>query len=303
MTNAPEALDMEDYPLVSLVIPVWNSPDLIAKCLAAIGEQTYPCDRFEVLVIDNGSTDTTADVIRSFPIAKLISEPAAGSYCARNRGLGEARGEYVAFTDADCVPDPTWLSEAVKAAHRHPTAGVLAGRVELFRAGPGGSEACEKYESLFSGFNQARNVAKGFCITANWMSRRELLERFGGFNATLKSSADSEFARRIGAAGHPIVYVPDMVVKHPARGRLGEQATKCRRVIGGRWQKKLGSRRFLQWIGVLSRESARTMKALLTTSQLSVADRLKVGGVVMALWMVSLIEVIRLRCGGDPRRA
>ena len=126
---------MTELPLVSVVIPVWNSPDLIGKCLTALAQQTYPRDRFEVLVVDNGSTDATANVARSYPFVAVLSEPVAGSYRARNRGLRSARGEYVAFTDADCIPDPDWLTAAVRAARLYPQAGVLAGHGGPLAAG------------------------------------------------------------------------------------------------------------------------------------------------------------------------
>jgi len=94
---------MDEQPFISVVIPVWNSSDMMGKCPAAIGAQTYPRDRCKVG--DNGSTDETAEATRSFPFVTLLSEPVASSCRARNRGLASARGEYVAFTDADCIPD------------------------------------------------------------------------------------------------------------------------------------------------------------------------------------------------------
>src|SRR5262245_37657845 len=123
----------QGLPFVSVIVPVWNSPELIAICLSALTAQTYPRDRFEVLVVDNASTDSTAEVARSFPIATVLLERTPGSYHARNRALKEARGEYVAFTDADCIPAPDWLEKAIESALRHPNAGVFAGRIELFR--------------------------------------------------------------------------------------------------------------------------------------------------------------------------
>ena len=65
-------------PLVSVIVPVWNSPDFIARCLRALEAQSYPRDRFEVLVVDNGSTDSTAEAIRRFPFATLLVELLGG---------------------------------------------------------------------------------------------------------------------------------------------------------------------------------------------------------------------------------
>ena len=226
---------MNELPFISVVIPVWNGAEAIAVCLRAIGEQTYPRELYEVFVVDNGSLDNTREVVRSFPFATLLLEPEAGSYRARNRGLAAAQGEVVAFTDADCIPDRDWLTAAARAARQYPSAGVLAGHIQLVRAGRDGSDACERYERLFS-FNQARTVARyGVCTTANWLSPRALLTDLGGFDGALKSGGDSKLARQIRGAGHPIVYVPTMLVQHPIRGTLRELAQKQRRVVGGRW--------------------------------------------------------------------
>ena len=74
---------MTDQPFISVIIPVWNSPDLLAKCLAALAVQSYPRERYEVLVVDNGSTDSTAAVARNYPFVTLLSEPVPGAYLYR----------------------------------------------------------------------------------------------------------------------------------------------------------------------------------------------------------------------------
>jgi glycosyltransferase involved in cell wall biosynthesis len=293
---------VDDLPFISVVIPVWNSPELIAKCLAAIGSQTYPRDRFEVLVVDNGSTDETAEVVRSFPAVTLLSEPVASSYRARNRGLRSARGECVAFTDADCIPDREWLAAAARAARRYPLAGVFAGQVDLFRASSSGSVACEKYEYAFE-FDQARNVRYGVCVTANWMSRRATLLEFGGFDESVKSGGDWHLCGRIQAAGHPVVYVPEMCVAHPIRGSLAQLAAKRRRTIGGRWQSTRKRWRFLWCSAVVVKRSLKRIVVTAADTRFSLLDRVRIIGVVMALWAVGIAELVRLACGGEAKRA
>ncbi|MCI0428977.1 MAG: glycosyltransferase [Rhodospirillales bacterium] len=292
---------MDEQPFISVVIPVWNSPDLIAKCLAAMAAQTYPRDRFEVLVVDNGSTDETAEVARSVPFVTLLSEPIASSYRARNRGLRSARGEYVAFTDADCVPGPQWLAAAGRAARQHPHAAVLAGHIELFRADTTGSAACEKYEYAFA-FDQGKNASHGVCVTANWLSPRRVLLDFGGFDEHLNSGGDWSLCRRIRAAGQPIVYVPDMLVRHPVRGNLAKLAAKRRRTIGGYWRSTGKRWRFLWCSAVLIRRTITRTIGTASDRRFTFADRLRVIGVVMALSTVGMVELIRLACGGETRR-
>ena len=293
---------MTELPFVTIIIPVWNSPDLIAKCLDAIRRQTYPADRFETLVIDNGSTDGTAAVVGRYAFATLLSEPKPGSYNARNNGLRHARGDYFAFTDADCVPEPGWLAAAVAAARANPTAGICAGRITLFRTGGAGSEACEKYERLFA-FDQRRNVAAGACFTANWLSPRRMFEELGDFDGRLKSGGDTDMSRRIHKAGYPLIYVPEMVVGHPVRAQYDELAQKRRRIVGGRWVAQKRSFALLQWTLILLREGAQKMKVVFWNSGLPLRDKLQIASVVVALTGTMIAELFRIALGGEPSRA
>lgn len=293
---------VDEQPFISVIIPVWNSPELLAKCLTALAAQSYPRDRFEVVVVDNGSTDSTADVARRYPFAAVLSEPVPGSYRARNRGLKSARGEYVAFTDADCIPDPEWLAAAAQAARRYPSAGVLAGQVDLFRADSSGSAACEKYEYAFE-FDQAKNVRHGVCVTANWMSRRATLLQFDGFDESVKSGGDWHLCGRIRAAGHPIVYVPEMRIAHPIRGSLAQLVAKRRRTIGGRWQSTRKRWRFLWCSAVVVKRSLKRIIGTAADRRFSLIDRVRIIGVVMALSAVGIAELVRLACGGEAKRA
>ena len=100
---------------------------------------------------------------------------------------------------------------------------------------PKGDPFSARYEEL-TAFDQRRNVEEyGCCITANWLCRRDLMRSIGGFNQELLSGGDVECSRRIVAAGHKLVYVPEMIVGHPTRGNLLELICKRRRVVGGRW--------------------------------------------------------------------
>jgi glycosyltransferase involved in cell wall biosynthesis len=293
---------MDEQPFITVVIPVWNGLDDVAKCLAAISAQTYPRDRYEVLVVDNGSTDETTAVVQSFSFVTLHSEPIASSYRARNLGLKSARGDYVAFTDADCIPSPQWLAEAARAAHRHPQAAVLAGRIEMFRTDSRENGAYEKYESAFD-FDQATHASGGLCMTANWVSPRKTLLDFGGFRQDLKSGGDWELCRRIRETGQPVVYVPEMLVKHPARGSLARLIAKRQRTMGGKWQFNRGRWRFLSCCAALIRQSVRRMARAATDMRFSLVDRLTIMGVVVTLLAVGICELARLACGAEPRRA
>ena len=96
---------------VTVVIPVLNQERTLEACLRSLLRQTYPKDRFEVVIVDNNSSDRTREIIRAFPF-RYAHEPQRSSYAARNRGVSLARGRVVAFMDSDCEADPRWLEEA-----------------------------------------------------------------------------------------------------------------------------------------------------------------------------------------------
>src|SRR5918998_5105397 len=100
-------------PFVSVIVPVYNDQEDLVLCLEALENQTYPKDRYEVVVVDNGSKESIEPVVSRFTCASAAREDRPGTYAARKNGLRLARGEIIAFTDADCIPTPQWLEKGV----------------------------------------------------------------------------------------------------------------------------------------------------------------------------------------------
>ncbi len=100
-------------PFVSVVIPVFDDPDRLRTCLQALEHQTYPKPRYEVIVVDNGSARSVPPLVGQFGQARATYEMVPGANAARNRGISLARGEILAFTDADCVPARDWGSPSI----------------------------------------------------------------------------------------------------------------------------------------------------------------------------------------------
>jgi len=285
----------------SVIVPVWNSPALIEKCLNALERQTFPRERFEIIVVDNGSTDETADVVRRYPDVTLLSETKPGSYNARNTGLEIASGEYVAFTDADCVPDPGWLAAADAAIEAHPGAAVYGGRMVLF-ASDADSPVCRAYEEIFS-FDQEKYIAAGHCVTANWVSPLSLIRELGGFDARLKSGGDFALSTRISKRGLRMIYVPGMEVGHPYRGSPSEIIGKRRRTIGGVWTMRdslLGRVKLVVWV---FRSMIGNLGRVWSSAGRSADLKLAVSMLVMRGSAAQLAEIGRIMMGGEPRRS
>lgn len=292
---------MTNDPKISVIIPVWNSARRIVMTLKALAEQTASRDLFEVIVVDNGSTDDTADAVRKFDFVTLLSEPIPSSYRSRNQGLAAARGEYVLFTDGDCIPASNWVEQAFEIVKKLPDIGLYAGEIVLFRE-EGARPAAARYEEL-TAFNQRYNVQRGYCVTANWLCRRADLIAIGGFNSDLLSGGDSECSRRMVAAGHKIIYVPEMIVSHPTRASLGQLIRKRRRVMGGRWQKdnmsETGVTRVL-WLMVFE---AKGQARWMIRTKIGLWTKLGVLGITAALMLTSQVEVLRLSTGRPPYRS
>lgn len=215
-------------PFVSVIVPVRNDPR-IRRCLRALLGQTYPADRTELIVVDNRSSDETPAVVRQHPVTLLVENRTLSPYAARNRGIESARGEILAFTDADCVPDKHWLARAVAALERE-GADLVGGRVRFRYSEP--PHAAEIFDSLHNLDNDRSIAERGVAKTGNLCARRRVFEAIGPFPAARRSGGDVEWTGRASGAGFALIYAADALVAKPAR-RLGPLLKKLYRVGRG----------------------------------------------------------------------
>jgi GT2 family glycosyltransferase len=221
-------------PEISVVIPHLNQPAALAACLAALGRQTVAAERFEVVVVDNGSMPLPTHVVSSLPEVHLAYEPEPGPGPARNRGVGLARGEILAFLDADCVPDPGWLAALLAAFAALPDTAVLGGAVRVFAGMPGRPNPAEAFDLVY-GFRQQLTIARhDFAATANLAVRRAAFAAVGGF-AGLAVSEDMDWGRRARLVGFPTRFVAEAAVAHPARGSMDDLRRQWDRHVGHYW--------------------------------------------------------------------
>jgi glycosyltransferase involved in cell wall biosynthesis len=193
---------------------VRNGERHIAALLQALDDQTLSSDLFEVLVVDDGSTDKTPELVQDWAETNrdrrvLIRSHRAGRSNARNLGIQRARGEWIAFTDSDTMPNPTWL-EAAREATETPGIKAIEGAIEPVFEEDGAPPQTHHYVVNRSG---------GYYMTANMVYRRDLLDRVGGFDAQFDAIEDWDLAARVMELGYEIPFVPNVIVRHPVYRR------------------------------------------------------------------------------------
>ena len=203
----------EECPFVSVIVPVFNDEAQLLRCLTALESQTYPGDRYEVIVVDNGSARDVAEILGGFIHAKAAHELQPGSYAARNTGLTLARGDVIAFTDSDCTPSPEWLANGVRALEEQHA--DLAGGNVRFSASQRLTGA-EVYDMIAHLRVERYIREEGAAVTANLFVRAAVFEKIGMF-PLVKSGGDIMFTQRATKAGHRLVYAPAAEVFHPTR--------------------------------------------------------------------------------------
>jgi glycosyltransferase involved in cell wall biosynthesis len=205
-------------PLVSIVVPVYNGERTIEACIKSIIALSFPRDDFELLLIDNASTDRTASILERYrDHAVVLHETMRGPAAARNRGLSNAKGDVVAFTDADCIVDSNWLSR-VLAPLDDPSVGIVGGTIRSVQPSNAISEFGERIHDHQLAIEY---YTPPYAITMNWASPRSVLEKVGYFDESLLRCEDCDLSFRIVAAGYRIVHEPTAVVYHRNEHSLG----------------------------------------------------------------------------------
>lgn len=283
---------------VTVIIPVYNAWRDLTGCLNAIRRQDYG-GPIEIVVVDNNSeVPPPDDLLLADVVVRRCETP--GSYAARNRGVGVARGDVLAFTDSDCVPTSDWLSRGVSALTRNPAASAVAGRVEVV-ASSVGPTAVETFER-WCGFGQENYVRRGFGATVNLFVRHTCFERVGLFDEALLSNGDKEWGQRLTRAGERLLYADDAVVAHRARANLAELRTKIRRLAGGRWLAGSGPNgKMLALAGMLV-PPPRPLLIALGAKPIPLRERLAILKVLGAIWCFKIRESVHLLAGGHPTR-
>lgn len=199
---------------ISVIVPFLDAERYLERCIRALLDQHFDAGTFEILMIDNGSSDRSAEIVRRHPRIRLLQEPRRGAYAARNRGLREARGRLIAFTDPDCVPESRWLAR-LAAPMRDPAVQVVMGRDR-----PAGDSRAVRLVGAYHHVKEAYLLSRPDATryhghTNNLIARRELFARLGPFDER-RRGGDTIFVQRVLAnyGTDTVRYAPDAVVDH-----------------------------------------------------------------------------------------
>ena len=226
-------------PFISVLICSLNGGKRIGDCLDSLNGQTYGRENFEIIVVDDGSSDDTGIIAKSYSVQVIRNEINKGIPSARNAALSAARGEIVVFIDDDCVADTQWLSSLV-ATFEDKSVVAVGGRILALST----KTIAQRYLQATAYGNPARLLSGGkssifqrlmgyintmispilfenlpvevsAVYTANAAYRRDVLLRLGGFDETLLTNEDSDVSERLRKiVGSRIMYIPMAIVRH-----------------------------------------------------------------------------------------
>ncbi len=236
-STAAAAIIMEQplhHPTVSVIVVNWNGKNLLFACLQSLQRQTFK--DFEIIVVDNGSTDGSIELIQNhFPEAQVIAlNTNLGFSAANNIGIQRARGRYIALLNNDTEADPRWLEELVKALDTRREISFCASKMLLHHQRDL-ADACGDFYSVdgIGGkighlqsatiYSEPREVF-GACAGAA-IYRRELLEELGGFDEDFFiAHEDTDLSFRAQLRGHRCLYVPTAIVYHKLSATIGAES-------------------------------------------------------------------------------
>lgn len=216
--NAPQVGLLQEKTRVSIVVATYNGGATLAECLDSLGRLNYP--NYEVVVIDDGSTDDTAEILARYPNVRVHRQENKGLSEARNMGIRLATGEIVAFTDSDCVADPDWAYFLVQTMQSQPCAGVGGPNLTPWEERPlHRTVACAPGHAthvLLDSF-EAEHVPG--CNMAFWKS--DLLA-VGCFDPLFRKAGDDvDIIWRLQDHGERILFAPAAFVWHHRRATIG----------------------------------------------------------------------------------
>jgi glycosyltransferase involved in cell wall biosynthesis len=210
--------------LCSVVIPAFNEARTLGRCLAALARQSVPCRDFDVIVVDDGSSDDTGRIAREFSEGGLRVRCAfqtnSGPAAARNRGASMALADLVLFTDADCEPEETWVA-AMTRPFADPEVDGVKGAYRTRQRELAARFAQAEFDHRFALLKKHRTIDMVDTYSAGY--RKQVFLEAGGFDTSFPgaNNEDTELSYRLARQGRKLVFSPEAVVRHTHPTTLG----------------------------------------------------------------------------------
>ena len=213
------AREMSLLPSVTIVVPVFNEEASIGACLDSLLGQEYPHEKLEIIVVDNGSSDRSLEILSTYTQRLiLLNEQRRGPAATRNTGIAAANGEIIVFTDANCVAgSDDWLLSLVAPLSERQV-GLVGGKILAL---PPASDI-ERYSETLDDHEKALGDRLPTAFTGNWASRTADIRALGGFDPEFIQGEDSDLSLRLFLAGHSFRYQPSAIVYHQNEETFGK---------------------------------------------------------------------------------
>ncbi len=208
-----------EVPLFSIIIPTYNRPYQLASCLKSLCRLNYPSNKFEVILVNDGGNTPTDDVISTFndrTNITVVNQTNKGPASARNNGARSANGEFLAFTDDDCLPEPNWLIALGDCLRDNPECIVGGSTVNLLHDNLYSTASQLICELAYKHYNADHKQSTFFCSNNTALSKQKFLE-IGGFDESFKTAEDRELCKRWLNNGLKMIFVPDAMIFHAHR--------------------------------------------------------------------------------------
>jgi glycosyltransferase involved in cell wall biosynthesis len=210
--KAPTKTDRQQMDF-SIIVPAYNAEKTLDSCLQALFSQSVPRDRYDVIVVDDGSTDATAGIVSRYPAVYHFQEN-QGPAAARNKGAGLAQGDIILFTDADCVPDHHWLAQMTAPFFEKDQISGVKGAYRTRQTSVTARFAQAEFQDRFDLLKKSRFIDMVDTYSAAF--KKEVFLEAGGFDPffPVANNEDTELSYRLVSMGHRLVFNPRAFVWH-----------------------------------------------------------------------------------------
>ena len=211
--------------LVSIIVPMYNEEKRIGKCIESLINQSYPSNKYEIVIVSDGCTDNSEEIVEGIRSSRpdiqmrLVRQENQGAGAARNFGVLHAKGEILIFIDADCKAGSDWIEEMVNPLLQCDVLGVQ-GAYKTEQRGITALFSQLEFEERYEKLSKRDHVDFVGAFSAAY--RREVFERHGGFNTMLTMNEDVDFAFRVSRTGGKLSFNPRAVVYHQHPDTLGK---------------------------------------------------------------------------------